>query len=253
MSETTTDPAPAAESIQQGQEGTQDAPAQQQEGATQAVETPSEAAPEATTEAPKPRRADRHVANLTARLATERADREAAEKRAEAAEALLRAGKPDAAQPAPREESADRAQIRAEIEFDDKRAKLIEAGNKEFPDWVEKTNIIHGLGGTSNPAFMQALVELPNAPKIVAALADDTDLLVELLRKSPTAMAAQLGRMDAKMEQTPAKPISRAPTPAPKIEAANVLAEPDIYDEKLDMKTWAKLWDKRAPKHLRGY
>ena len=202
--------------------------------------------------APKPRRADRHVANLTARLAATETERVAAERRAEAAEALLQAGRTSepGAQRAP--EGVDRAAVRAEIEFDERRRRLVEAGRTEYPDWDEKTAIVHGLGGTQNAAFMAAIVELPNGPKIIAALADDTDLLVDLLKKSPTGMATALGRLDAKMEQTVAKPVSRAPAPAPKIEPSSVVKEPDIYDADIDMKTWAKLWDKRAPLHLRG-
>jgi hypothetical protein len=251
MSETVADVPPVAEPTPTP---APDATPQPQAGAEPAAQTPPETPPETPAEpAPKPRRPERHIANLTARLAAERVEREAAERRAEAAEALLRAGKDGTeTAPAPRNETPDRAAIRAEIEFDEKRAKLIDEGQKAYPDWVDRTNVIHQFGGTQNPAFMQALVELPNAPKIVATLADDTDALVELLRKSPAAMAAQLGRMDAKMETAAAKPISRAPAPAPKVEASAVVAEPTIYDDSLSMREWAKLWDKQAPPHLRG-
>jgi hypothetical protein len=215
-----------------------------------APETPEEPIADAT---PRPRRADRHVANLTARLAATETERANAERRAEAAEALLQAGSAGESPAQPSRPSMDRESVRAEIEFDDRRRKLIETGRTEYPDWDEKTTIVHSFGGTQNAAFMAAIVEVTNGPKIIAALADDTDLLVDLLKKSPAAMAAALGRLDAKMEQTVAKPISRAPAPAPRIEPSSVVKEPDIYDENLDMKTWAKLWDKRAPPHLRGY
>lgn len=232
-------PAPIENAGQDGS-GKSDVPASENAGGgtdPPAGETP---APE-----PKPRRADRHVANLTARLAAERAATEAAERRAEAAEALLRAKEPETPETPRRAETVDRATVRAEIEFDTKRQSLIENGASEFPDWDDKTSILHGLGATQNPAFMQALVELPNAAKIVAALADDTDTLVGMLGKSAVQIAAQLGRMDAKMD-TPTKPaMSNAPRPVPKVEAPVVMKEPDIYDDSLSMKEWAAVWDKR--------
>src|SRR6185312_468387 len=210
-----------------------------------APETPAE--PSTPEPERKPRRTDRHVANLTARLATERAEREAAERRAEAAEALLQATKPEGERhtTVPAAAPVDRAAVRAEIEFDTRLKSVISAGQKEFPDWGERTEILHGLGATQNPAFMQALVELPNATKIVSALSEDPDALVDILNKSPTAMAAQLGRMDARME-TAAKPtLSAAPRPLPKVETPTVVKEASIYDENLSMKEWAAAWDKR--------
>lgn len=196
---------------------------------------------------PKPRRSDRHVANLTARLAATQAELQAAHNAREAAEALLRVGKSDEAPQRP-QEAPDRAAVRAEIEFDTRRQALVTTGLKELGTdaWNEKTSILHGLGATQNAAFMQALVEMPNAVKIVAELADDSDALVSLLNKSPSAMAAALGRMDAKMDAPAPKPqLSNAPRPVPKVESTAVVPEPTIFDDGLDMKSWAALWDKR--------
>lgn len=220
------------------------------------------AAPQETTEteaekpadpSPKPKRSDRHVANLTARLAATQQELQESRRATEAAEALLRSGKSDEAPQQPRE-APDRAAVRAEIEFDTRRQALVESGLKEYgaEAWNEKTSALHALGATQNPAFMQALVEMPHATKIIAELADDSDALVSLLNKSPHAMAAALGRMDAKMDTPAPKPqLSNAPRPAPKVEAAAVVAEPTIFDDNLDMKTWARLWDNRQ-QALRG-
>jgi hypothetical protein len=99
---------------------------------------------------------------------------------------------------------------------------------------------------------MEALADLPNAPRVVAALAEDPDMLADILSKSPTAMATRLGKLDAKMETAAAPVTSKAPAPPTKLAAIAVAREPDINDPNLSMKEWAALWDKQAPRHLRG-
>lgn len=234
-----------------------DAPAAADPAPEPAVSDPP--APDAAPEAHKPRRADRHVANLTARLAATQAELAEAQRAREAAESLVRAGKPDDAPPmsAPPTETVQQAAARivAEREYNKNLQAVIDTGNKDFGqnEFTEKCNIIAGLGANSNPAFMQALVDLPNAAKIVAELADDSDALVALLAKPPAAMAAQLGRMDAKMEQPAPKPISSAPKPPTKVDASAAVPDPDIFDERLSMKEWAAAWDKReAARHKRA-
>jgi hypothetical protein len=115
------------------------------------------------------------------------------------------------------------------------------------------SNLLHGMGATGSPAFMEALADLSNAPKVVAALAEDPDMLADILSKTPTAMAARLGKLDAKMETVAAPVTSKAPAPPTKLAPKAVAQEPDIFNPNLSMKEWAELWDKKAPKHLRGY
>lgn len=244
---------------------TEETPAVIEESPAQALpETPpAEAAPDAAPiktqpEKPKPNRPDRHIANLTARLASETAEREAQQRRADAAEAMLRSNGAEATEtPADqRGETVEQAATRliAQRQFDESRATLIASGKKEFgPDvWDEKTAILHGLGATGNQAFMQALVDLPNAAKIVSELADDSDTLVALLAKSPASIAAQLGRMDAKMDVAPKVTLSNAPKPPSRIAAETVLAEADWYDPNLSMAEWNKLADKNLPRRHGG-
>jgi hypothetical protein len=242
MSETTTEATPAPES-------------------TPAPEPAATAAPEteATTQepeleaAPKPKQGDRRFAIMTAKLKAEEVARAAAERRAEAAEALANAGKDT---PPRRAETPDietaAARLVQQREFDARRQSVIAAGQKEFSDWAEKTDILHGLGATSNPAFMEALVELPNAAKVVAHLADDADAVEALLRKSPAAMAAALGRMDAEVSRPATRALSSAPKPVTPVTTPAVVAEPDAYDEKLSMKDYVALRAKTAPRHLGG-
>jgi hypothetical protein len=207
-------------------------------------------------------RGSRHVAQLTARLATIQANAEAAERRAAAAEALLNARREGGENTTQNgRTTVDPVMIREEArklneaeQFSRRISDVVEAGRKEYgqSEFDNFSNLLHGMGATGSPAFMEALADLPNAPRVVAALAEDPDMLADILSKSPTAMATRLGKLDAKMETAAAPVTSKAPAPPTKLAAIAVAREPDINDPNLSMKEWAALWDKQAPRHLRG-
>jgi hypothetical protein len=138
---------------------------------------------------------------MTRKLSEKQNELERLRQQYENAQALLQKG-----EEAPRgtDVDIDRAvnERLAQREFDTRRQALISEGAKQFgrEGWAEKTEVLHGLGATQNAAFMQALVELPNASQLVAHLADDTDELLTLLNKSPVQMAScdgKDGRCDA--------------------------------------------------------
>lgn len=218
-----------------------DAPVEQQ--ATETPTEPVEPAPK------KPNPADRRFAHLTARNAALQAERDQAVKEAEAARALLDAPKGDeppktTVPQTSVEEAAQR--LVAEREFNSKLTRIDARGKKEFgaEAWENAKSTLTGLGATSNQPFLQALAETDHPQKIFAALAEDSDALVELLGKSPAAMAAQLGRMDAKMETPPPKPLSAAPKPAAPIQSGGVTKEIDPWGpeaENLSMAEWNAL------------
>ena len=263
MSETNTEqPIPDAETQPSTETPGTEAP-QTEVSSTEGGEAqPSQSAEPAQDPAPKPKRTDRHVANLTARAAAETARAEAAERRAEAAEALLRAGKPDGEDPAPqpRQPVVDvetrAAELVREREFNRRLADIDAAGKKELgADAWEAVKATHtGLGAVNNPAFLAALAETENPAKIFSALADDTDALVELLAKTPAAMAAKLGRMDAEIARPVTKSLSSAPTPATRVQAGGVVPEADPYNypKGMGMKEWNAMMDKVLPPSLGG-
>lgn len=242
-----------------------DAPAEvaAEEPIVQATETPAEQPTEVTEEPaeqapPKPSPRDRRVAQLSARLGETTKAFEEMQRRADAAEALLRAakGEPDPAPNTPNEAEIRQriaAENRAES-FNTQRTALIAKGEQEFGRdvWLEHTTILGEMGAATNQTFLEALVELSNAPKIVAALANDPDTLADMLRKSPTGMAAQLGRMDAQMERaaTPPAPktVSTAPRPPNPIQTGAVVKEPDPFnpdeEHKMSMKEWNAAFEK---------
>lgn len=230
-----------------------DAPIESQVTETQAE--PTEAEQPQPDPTPKPNRGDRRFSQLAARNAALEAELAEARRARESAEALVRAGKPDAdpEQPAP----ISREAIRAEIRYETQRDGVIERGNTEYgaAAFAEQASILAGLGATQNRDFMAVLVEMPNAEKIVAALSDDTDALLNMMSKTPAGMAAEMGRMSARLETTAAKPpkvaASRAPVPVTPIRAATVVPEIDPY--KIGTaEEWKAYREKTAPKRLGG-
>lgn len=231
---------------------------------TAAVETPqateqtTEAAPEGE-EKPKPKQGDRRFAQMTARLSAVEAERDRLRREYEQAQALLAAknGTDDVRQPEIDIDAKVNERL-AQREFEAKRLAVVQEGAKEFgkEGWAEKTEVLHGLGATQNNAFMQALVELPNAARLVAHLADDADALVALLNKPPVAMAAEMGRMvaalPAEVRVDPGKPLSAAPKPVKPVTAPAVVSEPTPYDQNLTMAQFVELRRKQAPRHLGG-
>lgn len=241
-----------------------DTPAVEATPVTPAIDAPTDATapvePAAETPPEKPKQGDRRFAIMTAKLKAEEGARQAAESRASAAEALLNVGKeePDRITPTRREAPQDvesaAARLIAQREHAARHDAVVTEGLRDYPDWKEKADILHGMGATSNAAFMEALVELPNATKIVAHLAEDADALVALLGKSPTAMAAAMGRLDAQVGRTAVKPLSNAPSPAPRVQASGVVPEanPHNYPANMSMKEWSKMMDPHLPVHLGG-
>lgn len=225
MSETTTQDAPE-----------QDPPDPADAPAGIAPTEPQADAPDPVQDPPKPNRGDRRFANLTARTVALEADLAAQQRRADAAEALLRAAKPDA-DPAP-QPTVSRDALKAEVRFEAARDAVAQRGEAEFGKaaFAEQAAVLGSLGALQNGDFMAALVEMPNAEKIIAMLADDTDALLNLMKKTPAGMAAEMGRMSAKLEtptgDAPKPPVSRAPAPVTPIRAPVVVPETDPYQIK---------------------
>lgn len=205
-------------------EGTDPAPSAEEAAAAEAAK--------------KPERTERRIANLTRKMGEEARAREAAERRAEAAEALLAAGTTDEPlkPPTPRATAEpDREALRAEIRFNDRLAEIDANGKKDLgaDQWEAAKATLTGLGAVRNMAFLQALAETENPAKIFAAMADDTDALVELLGKPPAAMAARLGRLDASFAKPAAKPLSGAPRPAARVDGGSNPPPISLHDQKL--------------------
>lgn len=246
-----------------------DADAQPQPAGAQGDPDPKPAADGdngATGDPPKPEeKTSRRIANLTRKMGEETRAREAAERELAAAKALLEAAKPavegDPAKPAPRTAETDveaaAARLVAERRFNARLGEIDAAGKKELgPEaWEAAKSTMTTFGAIKSQAFLQALAEAESPHKLFAALADDTDQLMELLGKPPAAMAARIGRMDAELSKPLPKPaLSAAPKPAAKIEPGAVLPQVDLYNYPpgMSMTEYARIMDKELPPHLGG-
>lgn len=172
---------------------------------------------------------------------------------------LLRQAKPDDGATKPADKPITRDEIRAEAQriaaeerFNEQRQALITEGAKEHGQdtWNAKTQVIAALGALDVPAFMEALVDLPAAHKLVVALADEPDKLQTLLAKRPTAMAAEMGRMAAELAMQKPKTLSKTPAPPNTIGSGRAAPPPDT--SKMTAKEYIAFRARTAPKHLGG-
>jgi len=263
MSETITDTTPAADPTPEPPPTPE--PQTQADGGGDGGQEPpqtTEQTPEPEP-APKPDKIERRIANLTRKMADEARAREAAERRAEAAEALLRANRPegDETPPAPRQDTtqdveARAAQLLQERQFTQRLVEIDTTGKRDLgaDAWEQAKATLTSLGAVNNQAFLQALAEAENPAKLFAHYADDTDALMELLSKPPAAMAARIGRLDVELSRPVVKPVSNAPTPATRVRASGVAPEPTIYDypANMSMKEWNAMMDRVLPPSLGG-
>jgi hypothetical protein len=143
----------------------------------------------------------------------------------------------------------------AERTFNEHRAALIQNGVKELgPEaWNQKTDMLAKMGALDVPAFMDALLEVPEAHRLVAALADDPDRLMGLMGKRPAAMAAEMGRMAAEMTAPKTARLSSAPAPVQPLNTRGGAKEPDIYDTKnMSTREWIEHRNRTASAKLGG-
>jgi hypothetical protein len=101
-------------------------------------------------------------------------------------------------------------------------------GREEFPDFDDAISTLIKVGygqpnadGSPSPGFraVEAIASLPDGHRVYRELASDLDNAVRILKLSPIAMAAELGRMSRVVEPQslppaqPAPAVTRAPEP----------------------------------------
>lgn len=159
-----------------------------------------------------------------------------AQRRAEAAEALVeRLSKGDKAE-APPPQDVDRlaeqkaAELVQQREFNAKCDTIYSSGSSEFgPEWDTTLGNFRMLGGF-NPTFLEAVTELPDAHKVLHQLGSDMDSAARIMSLPPVKMAMEL----AKLTNRTAKPapVSKAPPPITPLDGAGSPGggEPDASD-----------------------
>jgi len=211
MSETETGPQPGGEAPEAAVETTE-ATAPVEAGA----ETETTETAEKTEEQPKPSRADRRIAALSARLAATNNELEQL-RRAQQAPPQRPTELPQT--PEELERVIDqRAEEKAAQKAAQARAEAFhEAGMAEHGKdaWAARCNNLMAMG--ADAGMSQLLIEMPNGARVAGALADDPEELERIAAiRSPTGRAIALGQYAATLAApTPrrAAPVSRAPAP----------------------------------------
>jgi len=170
---------------------------------------------EKTDEQPKPSRADRRIAALSARLAATNNE----------LEQLRRAQQAPPQRPTELPQTPEdferlveqRAEAKAAQKAAEARAAAFhEAGMAEHGKdaWAARCNNLMAMG--ADAGMSQLLIEMPNGAKVAGALADDPEELERIAAiRSPTGRAIALGQYAATLA-APARraaPVSRAPAP----------------------------------------
>jgi flagellar motility protein MotE (MotC chaperone) len=190
------------------------APAPSEARETPVVETPAEEQP---TEREKEAEShfNKRIGYLRAQVSQAARERDEVAARLAALEAQVRAGGQPQQQPDPQIQQIiqTEAQKLAEAQRTQERiATFHAAGRAAFPDWTERCNDLQAMGADAQIAAL--LVEMPDGPRIAAALRDAPEEIEHIASlRGERARAIALGQFAAKVAAAPARPMSRAPAP----------------------------------------
>lgn len=113
-----------------------------------------------------------------------------------------------------------RAEAKAKqmLEQRDARAKIsaFDAnGKQEFgDDWDDRCNAVAALGVKKRPDFMPVITDIENGHRVIAHLAEDSDLAEKILAMPPHRMAIELQKLaDKPLKEAPKRDVSKAPAP----------------------------------------
>lgn len=145
--------------------------------------------------------------------------------------------------------------LREAEKFRDSVNTVMKDGHAKYDDFDTRCNFLADLGATENPAFMATIVDLEGGHDIIAKLSEEPEEAQRIFALPPVKLAAELGRMSAKLT-TPAaapkketKPISSAPPPIKTIDgSAKPTTAPSSDDNDADW--FAKRMRQREEKKL---
>ena len=194
----------------------------EEEAAEEGAEEEAEEPPAAET---KKDWRDRQIAKLREKERTQADLLAEAQRRADAAEALLAAAPEerdaatvDAARETARKEALE--QVRTEEYYKRINSGLVEmdaAGAKAFPKtWGARVDAVREVMSEElkgRPDFLEAIVDQPNSAAVYHELAGDPDKMEELLALPPHKMGVEIARLSDKLGKPAPKPISKLPAP----------------------------------------
>ena len=170
--------------------------------------------------------------------------------------AQLKSGKPSAdltAEVRAQLKAEAKAEVEADVRierFNSTCDRIFDEGLKDNPEFKDVSKRLVDAGflfdsrGTPT-SLMEAVVDLPNAHKILSYLGDDIDEVTRISSLPPLRQAYELARIEAKIESPAKAGVSRAPDPIRPISAKPKI-DPDIYNsKKMSMDDWAALREKQ--------
>lgn len=157
----------------------------------------------------------------------------------------------------PEAEIERRAQVKAiEIAASENFNKtcndVYESGKSAFTDFddaLANLNAVGALGPNVNPAFLQAVVELPNSEKLLHHLGTNPDEAAKLTKLTPLKMAIELAKIESAISNPKPKKLSEVPPPIQQVNGRGK-ADMDLSDPSLDTARWMEM--RRAEKAKRA-
>lgn len=183
------------------------------DGATAPSEAPETPVEEQPTEREKEQasRYDKRIGYLRSQATQAARDRDELAARLAQIEAQLRAGGQQ--QQDPQQIIRAEAQRLADEQRLQERINTFHAAGRDaYPDWQQRCADLQAMGADAQIAAL--LVEMPEGPKVAAALRDAPEEIEHIASlRGERARAIALGQFAAKMEARPTRNVSRAPAP----------------------------------------
>lgn len=114
-------------------------------------------------------------------------------------------------------------------------------GKDEFGDFDQALRTFQMLGGIPT-SVLEVATEMPDAHKVLYALAKDPDLAERVVKMSPAKQALELARLESQVSKPPTREVSRAPNPVKPIDGSS-RASDDM--EKVTMDEFVKMREKQ--------
>lgn len=182
--------------------------------APDAPETPAEEQP-SEREKEQEGKFNKRIGHLRAQVSQAVRDREEMATRLAALEQHVRTGGQPQPQPDPGIQQAiqTEAQRIAEAQRTQDRIQTFHAAGREaYPDWQQRCSDLQAMGADAQIAAL--LVEIPDGPRVAAALRDAPDELEHIASlRGERARAIALGQFAERMTARPARNVSKVPAP----------------------------------------
>jgi hypothetical protein len=129
-------------------------------------------------------------------------------------------------------------QMLAEQQFNDACNKVYETGVAEFPNFQATLANLHLVG--VNREFLELTASSDAGAKLIHHLGTDLDEAARIVSLPPLQMARELTKLELKLSQTKAKPVSNAPAPITPISAASASSKDPSSMTDAEFAKWRK-------------